>query len=365
MNKLIIKSAAPELWDESLDVDFEIKEVSEDGTFSGYASTFNNIDSDRDVIEQGAFTKTLNSKKIKDIKLLWYHDARKPIGVWEEIIQDKKGLLVKGRLILEVEQAREAYALMKAGAIDTMSIGFSIDQDGYTIDEKKRVRRINSVDLWEISIVTFPANKRAKIQRVKSAVPFQDLPLADRGRTWDSSKAEERIRQWAGGSTSLDDMDWSKYKSAFLWFDGDEPNSVASYKLPIADIVNGDLTTIPRAIFSAAGAMLGARGGVDIPDAAKNRIISHLERYYSKMDMESPFKMIDLEESVKSFNVAFLSAQLDAKGYEQALREVGFSNSEAKAITAKIGPQREVEAESLADALKSANNLLLTLQGNN
>jgi len=361
MKKLITKSAAPELWDESLDVGFEIKEVSEDGTFSGYASTFNNMDSDRDIIEQGAFTKTLNKKNIKDIKLLWYHDARKPIGVWEEMTQDQKGLFVKGRLILEVEQAREAYALMKAGAINTMSIGFSIDQDGYTIDEKRRARRIKSVDLWEVSIVTFPANKRAKIQRVKSAVPFQDLKLADRGRIYDFEKAESRIAQWAGGETSIENMDWEKYKSAFLYFDEDSPEEKSSYKLPIADIIGGEVVTIPKAIFAAAGAMLGSVDSLNIPDSAKSKIVSHLEQYYSKMDLDSPFKIVEMEGSTKSFNVALLSAASDAKEYESALREVGFTNSEAKAITAKIGPQREVEATNVADALKNANNLLSTL----
>jgi hypothetical protein len=349
--------AAPEL----LDVSFEIKEVSEDGTFSGYGSTFGNVDLGRDVMAKGAFTKALKKKNLRDIKLLWQHDARQPIGVWEEMREDDKGLFVRGRLLREVRQAEEAYVLMKAGAIGAMSIGFSIPPDGYEIDEKKRVRVIKEADLWEVSVVTFAMNPKAKIRRVKSVIPFQDLPLADRGRPWSADSAEKRVRQWAGGGSSVADMDWGKYRQAFLWYDDDNAENVTSYKLPVADIVGGELTAIPRGIFAAAGVLLGARGGVDLPENARSRVISHVERYYSKMDMESPFKMVDMGDSAKNYNVARLTAALDAKEYEQTLREVGFSGSEAKAITAKIGPQREVEASGLAAAIKAANETLTNL----
>jgi hypothetical protein len=102
-------------------------------------------------------------------------------------------------------------------------------------------------------------------------------------------------------------------------------------------------------------------GGGDVPDNARARITSHLERYYSKLDMESPFKALDMGDVVKSYVMARLAAATDAKEHEQALREVGFSATEAKATTAKIGPQREVGAGNVATALKDANNLLSQL----
>lgn len=355
---LNIKHASPDGFhaEQPFNVALEVKEVSADGTFSGYGSMFNNVDLDRDVIAPGAFTKTLGKKGPQKIKLLWQHDPAQPIGIWEQMQEDAKGLKVTGRLLINqgVPKADEAYALLKAGALDAMSIGFSIPTGGWEYDDAKRVRVIKEADLWEISLVTFPANPKARISSVKANVPFQDLPLADRGRSWDGTAAEGRVRQWAGGGTNIADMDWGRYRQAFLWYDSDNPENVTSYKLGVADIINGTLTAVPRGIFAAAGVLLGARGGVDIPEEAKRRAISHLERYYSKMDMESPFKAVDMEGAVKSYVMARIAAAVDAKEHEQTLREVGFSSTEAKAITAKIGPQREVGAENVASLLKHA-----------
>jgi len=370
MKRKLITKGAPQFEDfsapEHIDVSFEIKEISEDGTFIGYGSTFGNVDLGRDVIEKGAFTKSLKRKSIKDIKLLWQHDSHQPIGVWESLSEDDKGLVVKGRLIREVRQAEEAYALMKAGAINAMSIGFSIPKGGHEIDEKKRVRVIKEVDLWEVSVVTFPMNPKAKIRRVKSDASFHDLEVADKGRIWDPEVAKARIAQWAGGGSSISEMDWEKYGEGFLHYNADAPAELASYHLPIADVVGGTLTVIPKAVFIAAGVMLTKTlegYAPTVPDNAKDGVISHIERYYSKMDLDSPFAIEEgaLVESGKNYVTARLSAAIDAKEYEQTLREVGFSNSEAKAITVKIGPRREVETTTLADTLKSANETLTNL----
>lgn len=348
------KHAAFETDEPFFDVHMEIKEVSADGTFQGYGAIFGNVDLGRDVIAAGAFTDTL--AKNNKIKMLWQHDPAQPIGVWEQLTEDKRGLFVKGRLLINqgVPKADEAYALLKAGALDGMSIGYEIPEGGATFDDKKRVRTINKAHLWEVSLVTFPMNGRATVTRVKAAVPFQDLPLADRGRAWDSTAAEGRVRQWAGGGSDLADMDWGMYRKAFLWFDSDNAELVTSYKLPIADVIGGTLTAVPRAIFAAAGALLGARGGVDIPGDAKKKIASHLERYYSKLDMESPFKALDMGDALKSAVHARLAACEDVRDYEQTLRDVGFSQKEAKAIASLVfKPQRDVE-DGVQAALKAA-----------
>lgn len=345
------------------DAPIEIKEVSADGTFSGYGAMFSNVDLGRDIIAPGAFTKTLAKKLISKIKMLWQHDPTQPIGIWESITEDKRGLLVKGRLLINqgVPKADEAYALLKAGAIDGMSIGFEIPEGGSSFDDKKRVRTINEASLWEVSLVTFPMNPKASVTNVKSVVPFQDLSLADRGRAWDGAAAEARVRQWAGGGSDLADMDWGMYKKAFLWYDTENAEIVTSYKLGIADIIGGTLTAVPRGIFAAAGALLGARGGVDIPADAKNKAASHLDRYYSKMDMESPFKAIDMNEAIKSSVHARLSACIDVRDYEQTLREVGFSVKEAKAIASLVfKPQRDV-GDGVQEAIKAACESLQSL----
>jgi HK97 family phage prohead protease len=103
--------------------------------------------------------------------MLWQHDARAPIGVWERIRETAAGLEVKGRLVLDVQQAREALALLKAGAVDALSIGFSVLRGGAEFDRERALRRIKAVDLWEISVVTFPANPKARVARIKAADP--------------------------------------------------------------------------------------------------------------------------------------------------------------------------------------------------
>ena len=167
---------------EHLDVPFELKAVEtvtrddgvEVGVFEGLASTFGNRDMVGDLVEPGAFTGAL--ARPNAIKMLWQHDARAPIGVWERIRETAAGLEVKGRLVLEVQQARETLALLKAGAVDALSIGFSVRRDGAEYDRERSLRRIKAVDLWEISVVTFPANPKALVARIKAAGLGAALP---------------------------------------------------------------------------------------------------------------------------------------------------------------------------------------------
>lgn len=336
---------------------FELKEIGVDGTFTGYASVFNNVDFGSDVIATGAFAKTLAKRPPAKVKMLWQHDPAQPIGVWESMTEDKRGLLVKGRLLTkqDIPMADQAYALLKAGALDAMSIGFNIPAGGYTYNAKTGVRTITEADLWEVSLVTFPMNDRARITSVKAVTAFQDLALADRGRTWDGTAAEGRVRSWAGGGTSLADLDWGQYRKAFVWYDAANADQVTSYKLQIADVIGGNLVAVPRAIFAAAGAVLGARGGLDVPEADRPRIISHLERYYAKMDMDSPFKAIDMG-AMKSAVQALLATCVDARDFEQTLRDVGFSVKEAKATASLLHnlPQRDVETTTRKAALQDA-----------
>ena len=155
--------------EERLEVPLEVKGTNdENGTFEGYGSTFGNMDSDKDIVAAGAFAESLAAKGPKKVKLLWQHDRRQPIGVYEQISEDGKGLFVKGRLLHKgVRQAAEAYELLKAGALDSLSIGFRTLED--TWDRDSGVRTITKTDLMEISLVTFPANDQATIHAVKAA----------------------------------------------------------------------------------------------------------------------------------------------------------------------------------------------------
>lgn len=151
-----------------LDFALELKSIDAQGRFAGYASVFDVVDSQRDVMSRGAFTKTL-SNRVQDIKLLWQHQQDEPIGIFERMFEDEHGLYVEGMLLLDVQRAKEAYALLKAAALSGLSIGYSPVH--YRIDPDTGVRYLTEVDLWEVSLVTFPANEAANITVVKQMEP--------------------------------------------------------------------------------------------------------------------------------------------------------------------------------------------------
>jgi hypothetical protein len=155
----------------------EIKAVAMDedddderyGKFEGYGSVFGNKDLGNDVIEKGAFARSLKRKKPHQIKLLYQHKTDMPIGVFEEIKEDGHGLMVKGKLALQTQAGKEAYELMKMGALDGLSIGFKVNPDMVSYDKRSRRRLIKEVDLMEISLVTFPMNPKATVRSVKAS----------------------------------------------------------------------------------------------------------------------------------------------------------------------------------------------------
>ena len=148
----------------------EIKMDHEDedkGVFEGYGSYFGNKDQGNDVVQSGAFAKSIAKRGPKGIKMLYNHKQDEPIGVYKEINEDNKGLRVKGMLALGTQRGKEVYELMKMGAIDGLSIGYKVDQKGYDYEDNGKKRILKEVDLMEISAVTFPMNQRAKVRYVK------------------------------------------------------------------------------------------------------------------------------------------------------------------------------------------------------
>ncbi len=143
--------------------------LAPDGAIEGYASLFGEVDQARDMVMPGAFAQTLKQRGLRKIPMLFQHDPSEPVGVWLELIEDWRGLKARGRLIPEVSRARELLSLLKAGAIDGLSIGYRTVRG--QIDPKTRVRRLYQVDLWEISIVTFPLLSGARVSAVKQAAP--------------------------------------------------------------------------------------------------------------------------------------------------------------------------------------------------
>ncbi len=132
--------------------------VTDGTTISGYASLFGAADQGGDTVQQGAYAASLATGR--GIKMLWQHDPAQPIGVWDEVREDAKGLWVKGRLLTDVAKGREAAALITAGAIDGLSIGYR------TVKATKNDtggRLLSELDLWEVSLVTFPMLPEARV----------------------------------------------------------------------------------------------------------------------------------------------------------------------------------------------------------
>lgn len=182
----------------------DLTSVETDGTFSGYASLFGVEDLGRDIVEAGAFSKSLAKRGAAGIKMLYQHDPAEPIGVWTEIVEDAKGLFVRGRLMPSVSRAAEVLALMREGVLDGLSIGFRTVKG--RSNTRTGVRRLLEVDLWEVSVVTFPMLPGARIAAVKAA----DIPTRRNFERWltrDAGLTRKQARAlMSGGYDALTGM---------------------------------------------------------------------------------------------------------------------------------------------------------------
>lgn len=155
----------------------------EDGVFEGYASVFDVVDLGNDTVARGAFTKSLSTRTPK---MLWQHEIDSPIGVWDLVAEDTKGLYVRGRCLPDVTKGRDALALLKAGAIDSMSIGYRTIE---STTDQAGVRKLLEVELYEISLVTFPMLPDAKVTDVKSIQTERDFERFLRDAGYSKSEA--------------------------------------------------------------------------------------------------------------------------------------------------------------------------------
>lgn len=158
-----------------LKLDLKSFEENGDGEFEGYGSTFDNVDRVGDVVEKGAFSRTLTQHRKNGTMpaMLLHHDMTRPVGRWTHMEEDSKGLYVKGKLSLGVRDADEAHKLLRDGVINTMSIGYIVDRETY--DHQSSKNHLHDISLHEVSLVTIPANAQAMISSVKSAEGDLDI----------------------------------------------------------------------------------------------------------------------------------------------------------------------------------------------
>lgn len=344
--------------------DTYVDEARNVAVIKGYAATFD-LDRGGDIIAKGAFDKTLadHVKRKRQIRMLWQHNSHELIGGYppEKAYIDSNGLFVEGEINLETQRGREAYALAKQGVLCDFSIGYMVHESEYQTLKGESIRLIKELELFEVSPVGEPMNPKAQITDVKSATAYQDLPMASRDREWDADAAIARVRPFLDSEEEPSDS----YRRAFLWFDSEDEENFGAYKLPVADVIDGTLTAIPRAIFAAAAAMSGARGGVDIPEEDRDAVIANINRYYSKMDLESPFNQ---KSSVRLDDLSILTERDLEKFFQSG---VSFTKSNSKRLASALKPFLRDEGKSegrddpsgaaVVDELKSLLELARTL----
>ena len=242
-------------------------------TFKGYGSTFGNMDRVRDVVVKGCFIESL---KEMIPSLLWQHEWDEPVGIFVKIYEDDKGLYVEGKMPLDDDFVRgRVVPQLEIGSVKSMSIGYSTQKSTY--DEENDIYYLTKLLLWEISLVTIPANKEAIITDMKSVMPFSNLEFASKNYKWNKNEALERVKVF----TESELVPSGEYKKAFLYVDSKDLEDFNSYKMLIADIVNNKLVVIPEAIFSYVGKLSG--NNQEINEQEKKGLINNINRYYGKM----------------------------------------------------------------------------------
>lgn len=299
----------------------------EDRTVTGFAAVMGNIDSGGDRITNGAFKKTLleNASRVKH---LWMHEGwRAPIAVIKELREvdtsdipaqtlanypDVTGALLVKREYLDTDRGNEILAGIKAGAIDNMSIGYDpVKFDFETLEViagKVQVRNLRELRLWDTSDVNWGMNDATLA--VKAVIPYKDEGTAEEGTSWSKPNLENFTGEmWEELSAS----ERRRISAHYAWSDNSPAEKFEDLKLPHHKASkDGVGPAIWKGIVAAMGALMGARGGVDVPEEGRKSIYNHLAKHYAQYDQTPPdFKMVQLSyHIVKALEVEGLSDDL-------------------------------------------------------
>ncbi len=287
------KGAGPDLHYKSCKIVDPV--INDEGIIEAFVSVFGNVDSYGEIVDFGAFADSL---KVKLPKGVWSHDWREPIAstlearevpagdpMLPESIKQYGGLYIKGKIVLGVQRGREAYELIKEKVVDEFSIGYGEDE----VEDLADGRHLKKLRLWEWSPVLVGANDKTALVGVKAVVPYANHGQADEGADWNGP---------AQMSACGDDL--TKLKTICAWYDEENADVKSSYKLPHHEA--SDLKAVWKGVAAAMGAVLGSRGGVDIPEADKQGVYNHLAKHYKEFDKEVPEMKSYTEEELKQIS---------------------------------------------------------------
>jgi HK97 family phage prohead protease len=318
------------------------------GIVKGYIATWD-VDRGNDKFLPGAFLEHLQELKNIDraVRLKDHHGRTVGKFPIETVREDQRGLYGEGEINLEVQQGKELFSLVRQKALTDFSVGYSPDE----VEFRNDTRIILKSKVYEGSVVDEPMNLAANITEIKRVNPRGNLPkqFADREKRWEAARANTRVKQWADATEEPN----KKFQKAFLWWDSDNEENFTAYKLQIADIVDGALKIVPRAVFAVRAVLSGARGGVDIPESDQAKIKKIVNTLYQEMDLEAPFT----KEEPKAFSKTEIKG-LSRSIYESTIQNCKLSRDAASYVTSlsypAIGtPEADDNGEVLKELLYS------------
>lgn len=264
----------------------EWKDVAQ-GTFRAKFATLGVVDKDKDVTFEGAFP----DGKTVPISAYGHQSWTGALPVGKGVISsDAEGAYIDGGFFLGTPQGQATYETLKQlGPMQEWSYGYQVLEASF--DEAVlakypgAMRGLLKLDVFEVSPVLMGAGVDTQTENIKAANGATDLPIDRRDAPWNASAAAKSVRRWASasGSDEANDVDFSKYRQAFFWYDAENPEEFGSYKLGFAEFDNGRLEAVPRGIFAVAAVLQGSRGGVNIPAGDVARVKARVAGYYSRM----------------------------------------------------------------------------------
>jgi HK97 family phage prohead protease len=345
-------------------VPIEFKATGDAGQYEGHFSIFGNIDDGGDIIHPGAFEKTIQERG-KRVKVFYMHDWTKLIGPAPDVLQeDSIGLYAAGRLTLDSFWGKETWALMKDGALNEGSIGYEAVKFDFEDHGGMMVRNLRENRLYEISPVPLGMNaltqiravKAATLAAMKKAIPPKETPKADEGEAWDSAAALRDVE----GAKAL--------RMIHAWVDPEgDPDAKASYKLP-HHLPDGKV--VWKGVAAAGAALMGSRGGVDIPDADVAGVQKHLALHYKQFDQTPPWEkgasldsyletLALITDELKSGRVLSTANKDKVRGAIDAMQAAIEALTE---VMAAAEPQKVVHSALLVKRLRAAELALAQMQ---